>query len=184
MSETTQVEQTQDVKQSSTEATSDEKATQVPYARFKELVDEKNTVKTQFEELQSSIKAEKEERKLKELEAKGEYDKIMTDMKTKLNAAEQKANAFDEYQASRRESLLSKLPENDRAIYDGLSLDKLEVHVDKFNTKPSPAPVDNSKPTTAGGYSSYEEWAQVDPKGYKKANDAAASGNIKIGYSG
>ena len=184
MSETTQVEQTQDVKQSSTEATSDEKANQVPYARFKELVDEKNTVKTQFEELQSSIKTQTEERKLKELEAKGEYEMILTDMKSKLATAETKANAFDTYQESRRESLLSKIPEGDRAIYDGLSLEKLEVHVDRVNAKPSPAFVDNSKPTSTGGYASFEEWAQLDPQGYKKANDPQASGGIKIGYGG
>ena len=121
-------------------------------------------------------------RMVKEMEAKGEYEKIMTDMSSKLETAETKAKAFDEYQASRRESLLSKLPEDDRGIYDGLPLDKLEVHVEKVNTKPSPATVDNSKPTETGGYSSFEEWATLDPKGYKKANDPTTSGKIKIGY--
>ena len=171
-----------DVKQSPADAPSEEKTAQVPYARFKELVDEKNTFKTQFEELQTSIKTQTEERKLKDLEAKGEYETILTDMKSKLATAETKANAFDTYQESRRQSLLSKIPEDDRAIYDGLSLEKLEVHVDKVNAKPSPASVDNSKPTSTGGYASFEEWAQLDPKGYKKANDPQASGGIKIGY--
>ena len=178
----TQVNPTQDVKQSPADAPSEEKTAQVPYARFKELVDAKNAVKTQLEELQTSIKTQTEERKLKDLEAKGEYETILTDMKSKLATAETKANAFDSYQEFRRESLLSKIPEDDRAIYDGLSLEKLEVHVDKVNAKPSPASVDNSKPTSTGGYASFEEWAQLDPKGYKKANDPQASGGIKIGY--
>ena len=177
-----QVEMTPDVKQSPADAPSEEKTAQVPYARFKELVDEKNTFKTQLEDLQTSIKTQTEERKLKDLEAKGEYETILTDMKSKLATAETKANAFDSYQEFRRESLLSKIPEDDRAIYDGLSLEKLEVHVDKVNAKPSPASVDNSKPTSTGGYASFEEWAQLDPKGYKKANDPQASGGIKIGY--
>jgi len=178
----TQVNPTQDVKQSPADAPSEEKTAQVPYARFKELVDEKNTFKTQFEELQTSIKTQTEERKLKDLEAKGEYETILTDMKSKLATAETKANAFDTYQESRRESLLSKIPEDDRAIYDGLSLEKLEVHVEKVNAKPLPAQVDNSKPTSTGGYSSFEEWATLDPKGYKQANDPQTSGKIKIGY--
>ncbi len=168
MTETT-VEQ--DVKQSPAETTSEEKTSQVPYARFKELVDEKNTFKTQLEDLQTSIKTQTEERKLKDLEAKGEYETILTDMKSKLATAETKANAFDTYQESRRESLLSKLPEDDRAIYDGLSLEKLEVHVDKFNSKPNPAAVDNSKPNpsnTFGGYDNIVEMATRNPKEAEK----------------
>jgi len=177
-----QVETTQDVKPSPADAPSEEKTAQVPYARFKELVDAKNAVKTQLEELQTSIKTQTEERKLKELEAKGEYETILTDIKSKLATAETKASAFDTYQASRRESLLSKIPEDDRAIYDGLSLEKLEVHVDKFNSKPNPLSVDNSQPTKMGGYSSYEEWAHKDPKGYEKANNSVHGAGITIAY--
>ena len=177
-----QVETTQDVKPSPADAPSEEKTAQVPYARFKELVDEKNTFKTQLEDLQTSIKTQTEERKLKELEAKGEYETILTDIKSKLATAETKASAFDTYQASRRESLLSKIPEDDRAIYDGLSLEKLEVHVDKFNSKPNPLSVDNSQPTKMGGYSSYEEWAHKDPKGYEKANNSVHGAGITIAY--
>jgi len=174
----------QDVKQDTAATASDEKQTvnSVPYSRFSELVDEKNTLKVQLDSLNKEAKQQAEDRKLKEMESKGEYEKIMTDMTSKLETAETKAKAFDEYQASRRESLLSKLPEDDRGIYDGLPLDKLEVHVEKVNTKPSPATVDNSKPTETGGYSSFEEWATLDPKGYKKANDPTTSGKIKIGY--
>jgi hypothetical protein len=58
----------------------------------------------------------------------------------------------------------------------------LEVHVKKVNTMPSPASVDNSKPTTTGGYASFEEWATLDPGGYKKANNNQTDGSIKIGY--
>jgi len=74
------------------------------------------------------------------------------------------------------------LPEDDRAIYDGLSLDKLEVHVDKVITNPKPKQVDNSIPGTKMGYSSMEEWAHTDPKGYEKANNPQTSGSIKVAY--
>ncbi len=155
---------------------------QVPYSRFKDLIDEKNSLKVELESLNREAMKQAEDRKLKDMESKGEYEKIMADMTSKLSAAESKAQAFDEYQASRRESLLSKLPEEDRTVYDGLSLDKLEVHVEKVNAKPSPASVDNSNPSTSEGYSSFEEWASVDPAGYKKANNTQSSGKIKIGY--
>ena len=173
-----------DVKQESTTVASEPKQPidQVPYARFKELVDEKNTMKADYESLKNKIKGESEARQLKEMESKGEYDKIMADMNARLETSEKKSKAWDEYQATRRDSLLSKLPEDDRAVYDGLPLDKLELHVDKFTTKPSPASVDNSQATSTGGYATFEEWAAVDPKGYKKANDPQTSGKIKIAY--
>jgi len=174
----------QDVKQDTADTASEEKqpVNQVPYARFSELVDEKNTLKVELDSIRKDAKEQAEARKLKEMESKGEYDKIMADMSSKLEAAQTKANAFDEYQVTKRESLLSKLPEEDRAIYDGLPLEKLEAHVEKVNTTPSPASVDNSKPTETGGYASFEEWATLDPKGYERANNSQSSGDIKIGY--
>ena len=157
-----------DVKQDKVEtATEKQSVDQVPYVRFKELVDEKNTLKVQLDSLNKEAKQQAEDRKLKDMESKGEYEKIMSDMTSKLETAEKKANAFDKYQATRRESLLSKLPEDDRGIYDGLSLDKLEAHVDKFSSKPNPANVDNSQPNDSkylGGYDSVEQMATRDPK--------------------
>ena len=183
MSDTQEVE-VPDVKQDTVETASEEKQTvdQVPYARFKELVDEKNDIKVKFDSLEKQIKKDAEDRNLKQLESKGEYEKIMADMTTKLESAEKKSKAWDDYQATRRESLLSKLPEEDRAVYDGLPLDKLEVHVGKANTKLNPASVDNSTPTSFGGYASFEEWASLDPKGYEKANNTIQGSGIKIAY--
>jgi len=183
MSEQQTVE-VQDVKQDTTSTASEEKQSvkEVPYARFSELVDEKNTLKVELDSLKKEAKQQAENRKLKEMESKGEYDKIMANMTSKLEVAETKAKAFDTYQASRRESLLSKLPEDDRAIYDGLPLEKLEVHVSKVNTKPSPASVDNSKPSSTGGYSSFAELAALDPKGYEKSNNTLAGTGVKIAF--
>ena len=103
----------QDVKQDTADTASEEKQSvnQVPYARFSELVDEKNTLKVELESIRKDAKEQAESRKLKDMESKGEYDKIMADMSSKLEAAQTKANAFDEYQVTKRESLLSKLPD-------------------------------------------------------------------------
>ena len=183
--------QVQDVKEDTTTPASEEKqvVNSVPYARFKEKVTENNELKTTNGKLTTEnefLKKENNERneaiKLKQMEDKGEYDKIMSDMTQRLEVAEKKATAHDEYQANRRDSLLSKLPEDDRAIYDELSTEKLEVHVDKVITNPKPKQVDNSIPGTKMGYSSMEEWAHTDPKGYEKANNPQTSGSIKVAY--
>jgi len=174
----------QDEKQDTGEVAAEEKQSvdHVPYARFKEVNDERRELKAQLDSRNSEIKRQSEDRKMKDMESKGEYEKIMSDMTTKLESAETRAKAFDEYQASRRDSLLSKLPEEDRETYDGLPLDKLEVHVDKFNSKPSPANVDNSSPTKTGGYSSDLEFAIQDPAGYEKSKKGTGNmskfGNI------
>ena len=176
----------QDVNETPAETVGEEKQSveSIPYARFQELVEVKNTLRDELDELKVNVESEKETRKLKEMESKGEYEQIMLEMKGKLDAANKKANAFDEYQTNRRDTLLSHLPEEDREIYNGLPLEKLEVHVARISAKPNPATTDNTKPSTMGGYASFEEWAALDPIGYQTATTPQTSGKIKVGYSG
>jgi len=150
--------------------------------RLNSAIERSDTLQSKYDELQKQITDKEESRKIKQMEEKGEYDKIIADMSSKLETSEKKSKAWDEYQSNRRETLLAALPEDERTIYGKLPLTELEFHVSKVNTKPSPASVDNSKPTSTGGYASFEEWATLDPKGYKKANDPQTSGKIKIGY--
>ena len=150
--------------------------------RLNSAIERSDTLQSKYDELQKQITDKEESRKIKQMEEKGEYDKIIADMSSKLETSEKKSKAWDEYQSNRRETLLAVLPEDERTIYGKLPLTELEFHVSKVNTKPSPATVDNSKPTSTGGYASFEEWATLDPKGYKKANDPQTSGKIKIGY--
>ena len=152
--------------------------------RLNSAIERADSLQSKFDELQKQNADREEQQKIKSMEDKGEYDKIMADMNAKLESSEKKSKQWDEYQTNRRETLLSALPEEDRTVYDKLPLTELEFHVSKVSTKPSPASVDNSKPTSTGGYASFEEWASVDPKGYKKANDPQTSGGIKIGYGG
>ena len=150
--------------------------------RLNSAIERSDTLQSKYDELQKQITDKEESRKIKQMEEKGEYDKIIADMSSKLETSEKKSKAWDEYQSNRRETLLAVLPEDERAVYGKLPLTELEFHVSKVNTKPSPATVDNSKPTSTGGYSSFEEWATIDPKGYQKANNPQTSGKIKIGY--
>ena len=171
----------QDEKQDTTPTASEEKQTvnQVPYARFSELVDEKNNLKSELAEIKKSIADDKESRRMKELEAKGEYDTVVSDLTNKYESAQKKADAFDSYQATRRDALLSKLPEDDREIYADMRLEKLEAHVDKFSSRPA-SKVQVGKPgrENTGGYESLKEFALKDPKGYKKMRVEKQKGSI------
>ena len=178
--------ESQDVNETPVETDNEEKQSvdSIPYSRFQEVNDAKNTLRDELDTLRQEIESDKEDRKLKELESKGEYETIMQEMKGKLDMANRKAAAFDEYQTNRRDTLLSLLPEEDRDVYDGLPLEKLELHIERIKTRPKPASTDNAKPSAMGGFATYEEWAAFDPEGYEKANTAQTSGKIKVGYGG
>ena len=178
--------QSQDVNETPVETDNEEKQSvdSIPYSRFQEVNDAKNTLRDELDTLKQKIENDAEDRKLKELESKGEYETIMQEMKGKLDMANRKAAAFDEYQTNRRDALLSLLPEEDRDVYDGLPLEKLELHIERIKTRPKPASTDNAKPSAMGGFATQEEWAAFDPEGYEKANTAQTSGKIKVGYGG
>ena len=150
--------------------------------RLNSAIERADSLQTKFDELQKQIADKEESRKIKSMEEKGEYDKIMADMNSKLEISEKKSKAWDDYQTNRRETLLSALPEEERTVYGKLPLTELEFHVSKVNTKPSPASVDNSKPSSMGGYSSFAEWAALDPKGYEKSNNTLAGTGVKIAF--
>lgn len=151
---------------------------QVPYARFKELVDEKNELKTQIDEVNKKIQSDTEAREQAEMEKKGEYETLVADLKTKLESATSKADAFDSYEASRKDILLSKLPEDDRAIYEDMSLEKLEAHIDKVSTRPVNVPSGRPGRGDHGGYENAVEFALRDPEGYKKSREGNKKSSV------
>ena len=95
---------------------------------------------------------------------------------------------WNTYQTDKRENLMSKLTnDTDKSIADGLSdLNKLETYVNKVTNVNAPS-TSSARATTGkvgemGGYESFADWAEKDPKGYKKANQTNTSKGIKIGY--
>ena len=78
--------------------------------------------------------------------------------------------------------------DEDKAIAEGLSLDKLELFANRVSQTnavgtPNQRPANSTKGTgDFGGYSSFIEWAEKDPEGYKKANTTQTSQGFKIGY--
>jgi hypothetical protein len=188
MSEENVTQTTEDTQDNNNSTQADTK--NVPYDRFAEVNQAKNDLAGQVGKLQAQID------KMNQTTKQQEEAKMVEDGKLKeaLNIVQKERDDFkvqaeqwNTYQTNKRESLMSKLTEDDdKSIAEGLSLDKLEKYVSKVVNVSAPS-TSSARAATAkagdfGGYSSYAEWATKDPEGYKKANNTIAGSGIKIGY--
>ena len=180
------------VKNDSTKA--DTNDNNIPKARLDEVVaqkhkavDEANSYKAKYEELQ----AKQETARQKELEKQGEYKTLLDEANAKIEKLSGVAEEYTTYKTNKRASIMETITnDDDKLIAEDLSLDKLEKfakRVGQTNTvgTPNQRPANSTKGTGEfGGYSSYVEWAEKDPEGYEKANHSGSNsiGGIKIGY--
>ena len=188
---TTQTEATQ-VNPPSTEASKNNVSEgNIPQSRFNEVNTQKNEYKTQVSDLQSQldkVKADQETARNNELEKQGEYKKLLDEANAKLEKSSVVVKEYEEYKTNKRNSLMETLTEDaDKSIAESLPLDKLELYVSKVN-KTNPLPTNTNRASNNqpvgdfGGYSSYAEWAEKDPEGYKKENQTNSAKGIAIGY--
>ena len=165
----------------------------VPYDRFQEVVSSKNEMASQLGKLQAQIDKMNADNKSK-AEAKMVEDgklKEALDIVTKeRDSFKTQSDQWNQYQTDKRENLMSKLTDyTDKSFADGLSdLNKLETYVNKVVNVNAPS-TSQARATTGkagdfGGYSSYAEWAEKDPKGYQESNNTVKGSGIKIGYGG
>jgi len=188
MSEENVTQTTEDTQDNNNSTEADNK--NVPYDRFAEVNQAKNDLAGQVGKLQAQID------KMNQTTKQQQENKMVEDGKLKeaLNIVQKERDDFkvqaeqwNTYQTDKRESLMGKLTDDDdKSIADGLSLDKLEKYVSKVVNVSAPS-TSSARATTGkagdmGGYSSYAEWAQKDPKGYQEANNSVQGSGIKIGY--
>ncbi len=162
----------------------------VPYDRFAEVNQAKNDLAGQVGKLQAQIdkmnQTSKQQEEAKMIED-GKLKEALDIVKKERDDFKVQAEQWNTYQTNKRESLMGKLTEDDdKSIAEGLSLDKLEKYVNKVVNVSAPS-TSSARATTGkagemGGYSSYAEWAQKDPKGYQEANSTIKGTDIKIGY--
>ena len=185
---TTQTEATQ-VEQPSTEASKNNVSEgNIPQSRFNEVNTQKNEYKTQNADLQSQLdkmKADKETARNQKLEQDGEYKKLLEEANAKLEKSSVVVKEYEEYKTNKRNSLMESLTEDtDKSIAEGLSLDKLELYVNKV-TKVNTVPTNTSRAANNhpvgdfGGYDSLEEFAMKDPRGAEKYLEQNTQGYIK-----
>ena len=187
----TQVE-TNNVKNDSTQADTNDNYKNVPDNRFQDVVAQKNKALEQANDYKAELdkfKAEQETARQNQLEKQGEYKTLLGEANSKIEKLSAIANEYTEYKTNKRSSIMETITsDDDKVIAEGLSLDKLEMfakRVTQTNTvgTPNQRPANSTKGTGEfGGYSSYVEWAEKDPEGYKKANTTQTSQGFKIGY--
>ena len=137
-------------------------------------------VESELSKLQGQIESDRQS----QLEKQEEWQTLAEERKLKIDAQDEELAIVRAERKAEFDSLIADFSEEEREDLKGLPLQSLKMVHNKLitNAKPSPASVDNSKPTSTGGYASFEEWAQIDPKGYEKANNPQTSGDIKISY--
>ena len=194
MSEENKVEtQTQGEQNTVTNDSTQAETKNVPYDRFTEVNQAKNDAVVREGKLQAQIDKMNADSKSKQ-EAKMVEDgklKAALDIVTKeRDSYKTQSDQWTTYQSDKRETLMSKLTnDDDKSIAEGLSdLNKLETYVNKVVTVNAPststARATTGKVSDMGGYSSYAEWAEKDPKGYQESNNTVKGSGIKIGYGG
>ena len=166
----------------------------IPYSRFqevntakKELQDQNAKLTEQLNTIDAENKVKREER----MKKNEDYTTLIAEKDAEIDKLSGFKTQWNEYEASRRDALQSKLPENKQKFASSMKLVELEEFVDIETANLNKGTgMDSSrvgaKATNSGdfnGYSSYAEWAEKDPNSYEQANRLASSG-IKIGYGG
>ena len=164
----------------------------VPYDRFQEVVSSKNEMAGQLGKLQAQIDKMNSDNKSK-AEAKmvedGKLKEALDIITKERDSFKTQSEQWNQYQTDKRESLMSKLTnDDDKSIAEGLSdLNKLETYVNKVVTI-NPPSTSTARATTGkagelGGYSTHAEWASKDPVGYEKAHKTETKQGFNIGYT-
>ena len=189
-SKTNQVEEN-NVENPSTDAS---KNNDIPYSRFQEVNTQKKELQDQVAKMQeqlNTIDAENKAKREDRLKKNEEYTTLLGEKDAEIEKLSGFKTQWNDYEASRRDALQTKLPENKQKFASTMSLADLEEFVDIETANLNKGTgMDSSrvgaKAANAGefnGYSSYAEWAEKDPNSYEQANKLANSG-IKIGYGG
>ena len=187
MSEESKVTQAETNSEINPSTQASEKNDNVPYSRFSEVVSERNTMKDEMKKLQdqlSSIDADRKVAREEKLKKNEEYETLIAEKNTEIEKLSGTANKWTEYEATRREVLTGKLPENRQKFASSMKLTELEEFVDLETSSQSAGKTNSSRagvsPTGEfGGYGSWQEFAIKDPKGAEQAIASSTTNYIK-----
>ena len=102
----------------------------IPYKRFKQINDKNKDLEARL----SKYEADQETARQKKLEEDGKLKELLSEKETSIKELQGKADQWDKYKSDRKDMLLSKLPEKDRADFADLKLTQLEKVVNKLTT--------------------------------------------------
>ena len=163
----------------------------IPYSRFQEVNSAKKELQNQVAKMQEQLntidasnKAKREER----MKKNEEYTTLLTEKDAEIEKLSAYKTQWNDYEASRRDALQSKLPENKQKFASTMNLTDLEefVEIESANLNKGTG-MDSSRQGANpsgefGGYSSPAEWASKDPQGYAKSRNDLSNRGIKIAY--
>ena len=128
-------------------------------------------MKAELETLKTQVFKEAEERKLKEMEAKGEYESALEMVRQEslkkddvIAKQNEELSGFRTQYDTERDSLLTQLSDEDKAVYGGLTNAQLQAHINKNKSNNIPS-VDNSMPDSTQGYRNLVDAARDFQKG-------------------
>ena len=175
----TPVAENNSVTNDNTKVEVNDKYKDVPDSRFNEVIAQKNKALDQANEYKAQLdkfQADQETARKKELEKQGEYKTLLDEANAKIEKLSGVADEYIQYKSNKRASIMDKITnDDDKAIAEGLSLEKLEMfanRVTQTNTvgTPSQRPANSTKGTGEfGGYSNWNEFVINDPKGAEQA---------------
>ena len=162
----------------------------IPYSRFqevnsakKELADQNAKLTEQLNTIDAENKVKREER----MKKNEDYTTLIAEKDAEIDKLSGFKTQWNEYEASRRDALQSKLPENKQKFASSMKLVELEEFVDIESANLNKGTgMDSSrvgaKPQDSGefgGYSSIEEFAMRDPRGCEAYLASNTKGYIK-----
>ena len=185
-SKTTQVEENNETNPS----TDASKNNDIPYSRFQEVNTAKKELQDQVAKMQgqlNTIDAENKAKREDRLKKNEEYTTLLGEKDAEIDKLSGFKTQWNEYEASRRDALQWKLPENKQKFASSMKLVELEEFVDIETTNLNKGTGTDSsragvKPAQAGefgGYASTQEWAVKDPNGFTKHCEDNVEGYIK-----
>ena len=162
----------------------------VPYDRFQEVNGQKNQFKSENEGLKAElakVKVAQEDARQDALKKNSEFETLYNETDAMNKKLTEQNEVFKKREQEDRERMIEKVPEEQRVFTEGMSNSVLAQYIEQNQTSANAGKTDSSRAgTTAkgefGGYSSYAEWAQKDPKGYTQSNNTIQGSDIKIGY--
>ena len=127
------------------------------------------TAEAELKELKDNLKLQE----TKQLEAKEEYKELYENLKGKYELSEASNEAFVIRDKQKKEYLLSQLSDDEQEIYQDLSIDKLEKHIERLGKNKVQVP-DGKEVTSSGkfaGQTKYGDLSKEDRAKIKKSPD-------------
>ena len=154
----------------------DKKSNMIPQGRFDEVNSKYRTLQEKFDTMNETIKQQEQQEEIKNGNLEKVIERLNLEKKELTGQLEKTSNNYTALESSVRNEYLEKIPEDKREKYEKYPVEAVKDIAEAFtsNSQGNSVKVDTSNPTRTGGefggYTSYVEWAQKDPKGYEKAN--------------